>query len=151
MTTAQEASFEPRMAAQKVSAKQYRAMIALETSVELEPMLRHLVKIRASQINGCAYCIWMHTGEARSDGEDEQRIYALSAWHESPLFTPRERAALALTESITLVGETHVPDDVFAGAREHFDDEDLAQLVWSIITINAWNRLAITMRSKPGS
>jgi AhpD family alkylhydroperoxidase len=108
------------------------------------------VKTRASQINQCAYCIDMHTKDARANGETEQRLYALSAWPETPFFTDRERAALALCESMTLVADTHVPDDVVEEAQRHFDPVELAQLVFAITTINAWNRLAITARSPVG-
>jgi AhpD family alkylhydroperoxidase len=105
-----------------------------------------LIKIRASQVNGCALCIDMHTGEARDAGEDERRIYALNAWRETSLFTDEERAVLALTEAVTLIAEGHVPDDVFAEAKKHFDDETIAKIVMTIISINAWNRLGIVQR-----
>jgi AhpD family alkylhydroperoxidase len=110
-----------------------------------------LVKTRASQINQCAYCIDMHTKDARANGETEQRLYALSAWRETPFFTERERAALALTEAVTLVAETHVPDGVVEDAQKHFDEAELTQLVFAITTINAWNRLAITARLPVGA
>ena len=131
----------------------YQAMSAFSDAVDgtvLERSLALLVWIRASQINGCAYCIDMHTIDARAEGETEQRIYALSAWRETPFFTERERAALALAEAVTLVADGHVPDDVYEAATRIFDKEELASLVWHTIVINAWNRLAITSRSEPG-
>jgi AhpD family alkylhydroperoxidase len=122
----------------------YRAMASFDRSIEFDPSLRELVKIRASQINGCAYCIDMHTHEARRAGESDRRMHALAAWHESPLFTARERAALALTDSITSIAERGVPDDVYAAAVEHFSQPEMAQLVMAIVAINAWNRIAVT-------
>ena len=111
----------------------------------LEPALLELVKMRASQINGCAYCIDMHSKDARAAGETEQRLYALNAWRETPFFGDRERAALALTEAVTLVAETQVPQDVVDDAAAVFSPEELTKLVYAIIEINAWNRLAITV------
>lgn len=128
-----------------------RAMAAFDRSVReattLEPSLVHLVKQRASQLNGCAYCLDLHAKEARADGESQQRLDVLQAWHEVPLFTDRERAALALTEAITLVGETHVPDEVVDEARRHFDPAELSQVVFYAVVINAWNRISITSRT----
>ena len=145
---------QARLEAQKVSPAAYQAMLGLEMFVRkqsrLEPALIHLVKMRASQINGCAYCIDMHSKDARAEGETEQRIYALSAWEETPFFTDRERAALALTEAVTLVSEGHVPDAVYERARKSFSDEELVNLTLAIITINGWNRIAITFRMVPG-
>jgi len=129
------------------------AMYALEKAVRrsgLERPLLELVKVRASQINGCAYCIDMHTKDARAGGETEQRLYALSAWRETPFFTERERAALALTESVTLVAQTHVPDEVVEEAKRHFDDDELAKLLYAIVVINAWNRLGVTAAEPVG-
>jgi AhpD family alkylhydroperoxidase len=111
----------------------------------LEPALIELVKMRASQINGCAYCIDLHSKDARAAGETEQRLYALTAWRETPFFSERERAALELTEAITLVAESHVPQSVLDGAALVFTPEELSRLVYAIIEINAWNRLAITV------
>ena len=128
-------------------------MLALNNyaaSSGLEHSLLELIKIRASQINGCAYCIDMHTIDARAAGETEQRIYLLDAWRESPFYTDRERAALAWTESLTLVSETHVPDDVYEVARKHFSEEELVKLTWAVVVINGWNRVAIAFRSEPG-
>ncbi len=145
---------QARLDPQKVSPAAYRAMSGLEMFVRkqsrLEPTLIELVKVRASQINGCAFCIDMHSKDARAEGETEQRLYALSAWRETPFFTDRERAALALTEAITLIGEGHVPDAVYEQAKESFSEEELVNLTLAIITINGWNRIAITFRMVPG-
>jgi len=116
----------------------------------LEASLIELVKIRASQINGCAFCIDMHTKDARAAGESEQRIYLLSAWRESPFYSERERAALEWTEALTLIADNHVPDEIYASVRPHFTDEELANLTLAVSTINAWNRFAISSRSEPG-
>jgi AhpD family alkylhydroperoxidase len=127
-----------------------KAMMALEDHLVksgLETSLYHLVKTRASQINGCAYCIHMHTRDARAHGETEERLYLLDAWRESPLYTDRERAALAWTDSLTLIAETHAPDDVFDEVKKHFSDDEIVKLTILIGAINAWNRLAISMRS----
>lgn len=143
-----------RLDAQKVSPAAYQALLSLEGFVrkqsKLEPALVQLVRMRASLINGCAYCIDMHSKDARAEGETEQRLYALSAWREGPFFTDRERAALAFTEAITLIGEGHVPGAVYDEARKSFSDEELVNLTVAIIAINAWNRLAITFRFVPG-
>jgi AhpD family alkylhydroperoxidase len=131
----------------------YDAMGALENylaSCAIEPPLVHLVKLRASQLNGCAYCIDMHWKDLRALGESEQRLYGLDAWHESPYYSPRERAALAWTEAVTLVASSRVPDQVYLDAREHFDERALADLTLVVATINAWNRLSIAARDVPG-
>jgi AhpD family alkylhydroperoxidase len=145
---------EARMDAQKVSPAAFQAMLALEGFIrkqsKVEPALIHLVKMRASQINGCAYCLDMHSKDARAEGETEQRLYALSAWRETPFFTDRERDALAMTEAVTLISEGHVPDAVYEKARQSFSEEELVNLTLAIITINGWNRLAITFRLVPG-
>ena len=128
-------------------------MLALNKFAEesgLEHTLLELVKIRASQINGCAFCIDMHTIDARAAGESEQRIYLLDAWRESPFYTDRERAALAWAESLTLISETHVPDDVYEEARRYFSEEELVKLTWAVVVINGWNRMCIAFRSEPG-
>lgn len=117
----------------------------------LEPGLVELVKLRASQINGCAYCIDMHTKDARSHGESEQRLYGLSAWQESSFYTARERAALAWVESVTLISHDHVPDAVYNQVREHFSEKELVDLTLAVIAINSWNRLAISFRTPAGS
>jgi AhpD family alkylhydroperoxidase len=144
---------QARLDAQKVSPAAYQAMLGLERFVKqskLEPALLQLVKMRASQVNGCAYCLDMHSKDARAEGESEQRLYALSAWKETPFFTDRERSALALTEAITLIGEGHVPDALYEQVNEGFSNEELVNLTLAIITINGWNRLAITFRFVPG-
>jgi AhpD family alkylhydroperoxidase len=120
--------------------------------VDFDVRLRELVRIRASQLNGCAFCIDMHTKDARVAGETEQRIYALSAWRETPFFTSQERAALALTESVTLMPQTHVPDADFAQAAGQFSADELAALISLIVTINAWNAIGVSARAwVPGS
>ena len=136
-----------------LSRDSYQAMSSLSDAVDgtvLERSLALLIWIRASQINGCAYCIDMHSLDARAEGETEQRLYALSAWRETPFFTERERAGLALAEAVTLIADGHVPDAVYDEAARVFGPEELASVVWHAIAINAWNRLAITSRSEPG-
>jgi len=131
----------------------YEAMSALEdanAASPIDPPLYELVKLRASQINGCAYCIDMHHKDARAAGETEERLYMLPAWREATVYTAAERAALALTEAVTLIADGHVPADVEAEARAQFDEETYAALVFTIATINAWNRLAITSHSPAG-
>jgi AhpD family alkylhydroperoxidase len=145
---------QSRLDIHKASPQAYRAMAALETYVRnsgLEPGLLKLVKIRASQINGCAFCIDMHTREAREDGETEQRIYALDAWQETPFFTDRERAALAWTEALTLINETRAPDDVYEQTRQRFSESELVNLTMAIVVINGWNRICVGFRTVPGS
>ena len=137
----------------RVAPDAYRAMAALEeyvASTGLEPSLHALVKLRASYINGCAYCVDMHTKEARADGETEQRLYAVPVWRETPFFTPRERAALAWTEAVTEIGRAGVPDDVYAEARTHFEEAELVRLTMAVIAITGWNRLAVTFRADVG-
>jgi AhpD family alkylhydroperoxidase len=131
-----------------------RAMLSLSSEVEaaIERPLFELIKIRASQINGCAYCLDMHTKDARRAGETEQRIYALSAWRETPFFTDRERVALEWTaEALTRVAETHVPDDVFERVSRQFKEEEIVALTFAVVVINSWNRLAISLRPPVGS
>src|SRR5438552_8930805 len=138
----------------KATAGAYQAMFQLEHYVRnsgLEKSLLELVKIRASQINGCAYCLDMHTKDARAAGESEQRIYLLSAWREAPFYNERERAALEWTEAMTLITDNHVPDDVYARVSAHFTAEELVNLSMAVVTINGWNRLAISFRSEPGT
>jgi AhpD family alkylhydroperoxidase len=133
----------------------YQAMLALETYVrkssKLETSLLQLVRMRASQINGCAFCLDMHSKDARVEGETEQRLYCLPAWRETPFYTDRERAALAWTEAVTQVSKDHVPDAVFEEARKHFSEEELAQLTLAIVAINGWNRFSIAFRAVPGT
>jgi AhpD family alkylhydroperoxidase len=134
--------------------KTVKAMLALQAAVEasgLEHSLMELVKMRASQINGCAYCLDMHSKDARAAGESEQRLYLLNAWRESPMYSERERAALAWTEAMTLVTEGHVPDEVYESARAHFSEEELVNLSMALVAINGWNRLCIGLRAVPGN
>ncbi len=131
-----------------------RAMLGLSAASEaagLERTLLHLVKIRASQMNGCAYCLDMHTKDARLLGETEQRLYALAAWREAPFYTDRERAALEWTEAVTRVGDTRVPDATFEQVRQHFSDDELVALTFAIVVINSWNRLAVSFRAPAGT
>jgi len=130
------------------------AMLGLERQVRkggLEERLLDLVRMRASQINGCAYCLDMHSKDARAAGETEQRLYGLEAWRETPYYSARERAALEWTEALTLVAETHVPDDVFDRVKAQFSDEELANLSLAVVAINGWNRLNVAARTVPGS
>lgn len=138
----------------KAASEAYRAMSQLEHYVRncgLERSLLELMKIRASQINGCAYCLDMHTKDARAAGESEQRIYLLSAWQEAPFYSERERAALEWTEALTLISENHVPDEIYERVSGHFTDEELVNLTMAVVTINGWNRIAISFRSEPGT
>lgn len=141
------------MSLKSLAPRIYKAMLALDAAAGegLEAPLKELVRIRASQLNGCVYCIDMHTTDARKGGEDEQRLYAIPAWPEAPYYTGRERAALALTDSVTLISQTHVPDDVYDRAAAEFSEPELAQLIGLIMTINAWNRLAVSTRMQPGT
>jgi AhpD family alkylhydroperoxidase len=137
----------------KVASGIYDAMDALDQYVAqcgLEESLLHLVRLRASQINGCAYCLDMHWKDLRAIGESEQRLYSLDAWRECPYYTDRERAALAWTEAITLVTEGHVPDALYEAVRPFFSEKELADLTLAAVSINAWNRLSITARLVPG-
>jgi AhpD family alkylhydroperoxidase len=145
---------ESRLDYARVDPEGYHIIATLNRFVRncgLEHPLLELVKIRASQINGCAYCIDMHTKDARAAGETEQRIYALSAWHETPFFTERERTALAWTEAVTLIGENYVPDELYRSTRQQFSEKELVDLTLAVILINSWNRLAITFRTVPGT
>jgi AhpD family alkylhydroperoxidase len=117
----------------------------------LERLLLELVRLRASQINGCAFCVDMHTKDARAAGETEQRLYAVSVWEEAPFFTQRERAALAWTEAVTQVSTTHVPDSVYEQARQYFSEKELVDLTMAVVAINGWNRLAISFRKVAGT
>lgn len=144
---------EQRLEMFRLAPAYYQAMIAVERASRqgLDPRLAHLVKVHASMINGCAYCIDMHSTDAAKVGEQDHRLLSLPAWRETPWFTARERAALALTESITLVAQSHVPDDVYAQAAAQFDETELAQLIAVIATINVWNRLSIATRMSPAA
>ena len=148
------AEMQSRMELGKTNAAAYQAMLHLERYVRgsgIKPTLLELIKIRASQINGCAFCIDMHTKDARVNGETEQRIYALNAWRETPFFTPEERAVLALTEAVTLIATDHVSDEIYNEVSRHFATDEIANLLMAIVTINGWNRIAITTRIVPGS
>jgi AhpD family alkylhydroperoxidase len=127
----------------------HAAAVSAAQEAKLEPELLELVRIRASQINGCAFCLDLHTSDARARGETEQRIYTLNAWRETPFFTERERAALALTEAVTLVHDGRVPDAVYAEAAGVFDENQIAALIWAATVINAYNRIAIATRMVP--
>ena len=137
----------------KVSPDAYRALSGTELQVRrsgLEESLLELVKTRASQINGCAFCLDMHTKDARAQGETEQRLYLLSAWREAPFYTERERAALAWTEAITQIATQGVPDALYEEVRRHFDEKGIVDLTLAVIAINSWNRMAIAFRSEVG-
>ena len=138
-----------RLLPSKVAPEGYAALRGVETYIRrcgLPPRLIELVKMRASQINGCAFCLDMHSQDARKHGETEQRLYVINAWHESPLYTAAERAALAWTESLTSVSQTHAPDADYALLRPHFSEKEIADLTILVGMINLWNRLAIGMR-----
>ena len=143
----------PRIDYRQFSQPALQAMLALEQYLAgcgFDHKLMHLLKLRASQINGCAYCIDMHSIDARAAGETEQRLYALDAWRETPFFDDRERAALAWIEAVTLVSQSHVPDAVYDEARKHFSEKEIVDLTYLASTINAWNRIAVSMRAVPG-
>src|SRR4051812_47185029 len=143
-----------RMNAMAVAPKAYHAMYGMEAYVQqsgLEHGLIHLVKLRASYMNGCAYCVDMHSKDARAGGETEQRIYSVPVWHETPYYTPRERAAFAWTEVVTSLGREGVTDAMYDAARKEFDEAELVALTMAIVTINGWNRLAIALGAEVGS
>jgi AhpD family alkylhydroperoxidase len=136
----------------KIEGKAYEAMMGLEKYLEdtsISPIHQEMIRIRASQINGCAYCINMHTKDARAVGETEQRIYALSAWRDTPFFTPEERAILALTEEITLISSHGVSDETYAEAERVLGKKQLAEVYMAVITINAWNRIGVGLKMQP--
>ncbi|WP_369722135.1 carboxymuconolactone decarboxylase family protein [Bradyrhizobium sp. LLZ17] len=143
---------KPRLNFFQAAPESIKALSDLENQIQssgLEQSLIELVRTRASQINGCAFCINMHTQDARKRGETEQRLYLLNAWREAPLYTDRERAALAWTETVTLISKTHAPDDAYDELRKHFSEAEAVNLTMLIGTINAWNRLAIAFRAVP--
>jgi AhpD family alkylhydroperoxidase len=143
-----------RIQSAKVAPGAYHAMLGLERYIHecgLERPLLELVKMRASQINGCAYCLDMHSKDARSAGESEQRLYVLNAWREAPFYSARERAALEWTEAVTRLGEHGVPDELFERVHQQFSDKELADLTLAIVAINGWNRLAIALGAEVGS
>lgn len=139
-----------RLQLSEQATNQYVTMSKLSRSIELDHTLRGLIDIRASQINCCAFCLDMHWKDARAAGESEERLSMVPAWRESPLFDERERAALGLTEAMTLIADGQVPDDVWDEAAAQFDQSELAQVIFAIATINTWNRLSITTRAEPG-
>lgn len=144
----------PRIDYTKVAPGALRAMYGLEKYLAestIEAPLRELVKLRASQINGCAYCVDMHWKDARAAGETEHRLYGLVAWREAPYYSERERAALAWTEALTLIADNRVPNELYAETRWHFNEQELVDLTLAVTTINAWNRIAISFRSEPGT
>jgi AhpD family alkylhydroperoxidase len=144
---------QPRIDYRKFAPEPLKALLSIESYLahsSIEHSLLHVLKLRASQINGCAFCIDMHWKDARAAGETEQRLYGLDAWRESPYYTDRERAALAWTESLTLVSSTHVPDEVFAELQKYFSEKEIIDLVYAISIINSWNRIAISLRAVPG-
>ena len=145
---------EPRIDYLKSARGAYHAMLGIEHYLQqsgLEETLLHLIKLRVSQINGCAYCIDMHWKDLRAAGESEQRLYGLDAWEESPYYTDRERAAFAWAESVTNIQQGHVPDAVFEHVRPFFNDKELADLTLAVTAINSWNRLSIAARTVPGT
>ncbi len=145
---------EPRIDYTKKAPEALHALSGLERYVRqsgLETKLLELVRMRASQINGCAYCIDMHSKDARAEGETEQRLYGLNAWREAPYYTDRERAALEWTEAVTLVSRDQVPDEVYERVRKHFSETELINLTLAVVAINSWNRIAISFRAVPGS
>jgi len=145
---------EPRIDYLKSARGAYHAMLGIEHYLQqcgLEESLQNLIKLRVSQINGCAYCIDMHWKDLRAAGESEQRLYGLDAWEESPYYTDRERAALTWAESVTNIQEGHVPDGVFERVKEFFNDKELADLTLAVTAINSWNRLSIAARTVPGT
>jgi len=154
MTTQTMPTSQSRIDYRSVSPEAIKGMYELESFVRtcgLDGTLIHLVKVRASQINGCAYCIDMHTKDARADGESEQRLYALNAWRETPFFTEAERAGLARAEALTNIQQGHAPDDVYEELTRHFSEKDIVSLSLAITTINAWNRIAIGFRAPAGT
>jgi AhpD family alkylhydroperoxidase len=145
---------EPRIDYVKFNPEPAKALLAMERYLRdcgLDHKLLHLLKMRASQINGCAYCLDMHSKDARALGETEQRLYGLDAWRETPYYTDRERAALAWTEAITMISQTHAPDEVYEEVRKYFDEQQTLNLTYAIAAINSWNRLAIAVRAVPGA
>ena len=145
---------KPRIDHARAAPRALQAMLGLQAFVNdsgLEHSLLELVKMRASQINGCAYCLDMHFKDARAAGETEQRLYLLDAWREAPFYSPRERAALEWTEALTLLTDGHVPDAVYDAVREHFSEEELANLTLAVVAINGWNRINVAFRTPAGS
>jgi AhpD family alkylhydroperoxidase len=140
-----------RLAVGTVAPEAYKAVMGMESYSRRhnDPVIYELVKLRASMINGCAFCVDMHSRDALAAGEDSRRLFGVAAWHDAPFYTERERAALALTDAVTRLGDDGVPDDVWAAAAKHFTEEELANLLMAIATINVWNRLSIATRTEP--
>ncbi|MBI0299561.1 carboxymuconolactone decarboxylase family protein [Streptomyces sp. PRKS01-29] len=154
MTTGTSHTHGPRMQFAKAAPEVYKAMVNLDAAARkgVDPALAELVKVRASQLNHCAFCIDMHTKDARAAGESEERLYLLNAWEDAVhLYTEQEQAALALTEAVTVLTDGFVPDEVYERAAKHFEEGELAQLIALIFTINAWNRIGVTTRMTPGA
>ncbi|MGE8064776.1 carboxymuconolactone decarboxylase family protein [Pseudomonas sp. NPDC089569] len=142
----------PRLDYYSASPKAMKALLAMEAltcNLSIEPALLHLIKIRASQLNGCAFCTDMHSVDARRLGETDRRLYCIVVWRDSDFFTRRERAALAWTEAVTLLAQNNVPDEVYEQAREQFSEAELVDLTIAVTTINSWNRLAVSFRQGP--
>jgi AhpD family alkylhydroperoxidase len=145
---------QPRIDYTKLSPEGYKAMLGLELYLNhsgLEKKLLHMIKLRVSQINGCAFCLDMHWKDLQASGESEQRMYSLDAWRETDYYSDRERAALAWAEAVTKVTEGHVPDEVFEATRQHFSEQEMADLTFAVVAINGWNRLSIAFRVVPGT
>ncbi len=145
---------EPRFNAATASPTGYKGLLMMEQYLSkcgLEEKLLHLIKLRVSQINGCAFCLDMHWKDLRAIGEAEQRLYSLDAWRECPYYSDRERAALTWAEALTLITNGHVPDSIYEEVQPHFDEKEISDLTYAVVTINAWNRLAISSRTPPGT
>jgi AhpD family alkylhydroperoxidase len=145
---------QPRIDYTKLAPGGYKAMLGLELYLNhssLEKKLLHMIKLRVSQINGCAFCLDMHWKDLQAAGESEQRMYSLDAWRETDYYSDRERAALAWAEAVTKVTEGHVPDEVFEATRQHFSEQEMADLTFAVVAINGWNRLSIAFRVVPGT
>lgn len=143
---------QKRLNIRDLDPKSYSILLTLEAHIRelgIEGKLFQLIKIRASQINGCAFCINMHTKDARKEGETEQRIYMLNAWKEAPYFTDAEKAALAVVEAVTLISQNHLPDDVYDNALKYFSEQQLAAILMAIVAINSWNRISISCNAPP--
>jgi AhpD family alkylhydroperoxidase len=152
-SNAEEIAMKARIEFRNANPKIMQLLLAIESYLhesKLESRLQHLVKTRASQINGCAQCLDMHTKDARAEGETEQRLYALDAWRETPFFDERERAALEWTEAVTRVADSRVPDEVYERVKRHFSEQELIDLTLAIANINTWNRLNVAFRTVPG-
>jgi AhpD family alkylhydroperoxidase len=140
----------PRLDLKQLPSEAYRHLLQLEglISKQFDPILYHLIKLRASQINGCAYCLEMHTDEALRIGEKPERMTALGGWHESPLYTDKERAVLAWVDEVTLIAEKHASKEAFDGLKAHFSDDEIGWLILAVVQINSWNRIAISTRAQ---